>query len=250
MEDRADLNYQKSRTDMPEISGWEVVIREKWRCKRRRHSHWGQWMSGLKQHRQEVRQNHGKSMACVAVALGCLSKPAQTKQSPVGAALCFLGIHGIQLLLVVAFFIKCKITHRPFFNVNSCAIQSFWGKIYIEIWETPRDADRFRAEMEKSSSNTHPSSSLLKFQHGSHGNPGIPLHQSSNWLQPIFLKRWLCLLLLCTAACCRFSCPNTHRPWFPPGDEAKGAAPNVRPCVFLWASASDPDWQLHWCCCQ
>lgn len=62
----------------------------------------------------------------VAVAVGCLSKPAQTKQ-----ALCYsLGIHDVQLLLAVATFTKHKITHRPFFNIYSYTTQSFWGKIY------------------------------------------------------------------------------------------------------------------------
>lgn len=63
-------------------------------------------MSGMKQHRQDVRQNHEKSLAHIAVAVGWLSKTTQTKQSVVGLALRFsLGIHGILLLLVVATFI-------------------------------------------------------------------------------------------------------------------------------------------------
>lgn len=135
-------------------------------------------MSGLKQHGQEVRQNHGKSMARVAVALGCLSKPAQTKQSPVGAALYLsLGIHGIQLLLVVATFIKCKITGH--FSMSTHVQCSHFG-VYTEIRETLRDDAMFRAEMKKSSSSIHPSPALLELQYCSCGNLGTPLHQSMN----------------------------------------------------------------------
>lgn len=51
-------------------------------------------------------------------------KTSTNQTSPLGVALRFsLGIHDTQLLLVVATFTKCKITHRPFFNVDSCAMQ-------------------------------------------------------------------------------------------------------------------------------
>lgn len=62
-------------------------------------------MSGMKQHGQDMRQNHEQSVAHIAVAVGWLSKTAQTKQSIVELALHFsLGMHAILLLLVVAIF--------------------------------------------------------------------------------------------------------------------------------------------------
>lgn len=63
-------------------------------------------MSQMKQHRQDVRQNHERRVACNAVAVGWLSKPAPSKQNTVGLVLCFsLGTDGILLRLVVAIFI-------------------------------------------------------------------------------------------------------------------------------------------------
>lgn len=44
-------------------------------------------MSGMKQHGQDVRQNHEKSVAHIGVAVGWLSKTAQTDHCGAGSTL-------------------------------------------------------------------------------------------------------------------------------------------------------------------